>query len=63
MRTVFFSLYKMVDSDNSPDNYKTLKISIGSIIKNPKMLKFVPDYLKVKKTCKNAVKRLLFLIM
>ena len=53
----------MVDSDNSPDNYKILKISIGSIMTNPKMLKFVPDYLKIKKTCENAVKRLLFLIM
>ena len=35
----------MVDSENTPDNYKTLKISIGAIIKNAEMLKFVPDYL------------------
>ena len=39
----------MVDSENSPDNYKTFKISIGAIIKNPEILKFVPDHLKIKK--------------
>ena len=57
-KTAFCSLYKMVDSKNSPDNYKTLKISIGTLIKYPEMIKFVPDYLKTKKVCKRAVKKL-----
>ena len=48
----------MVVSENSNDNCKTLKISIGTIIKNPEMLKFVPDHLKTKKMCKNAIKKL-----
>ena len=37
----------MVDS-------KTQKISIGAIIKNPEMLRVVPDHLKTKKMGKNA---------
>ena len=39
----------MVISENDPDYYKTLKISIGAIIKKPKMPKFIPDLLKTKK--------------
>ena len=42
----------MVNSKYSSDNYKTLKISIATIIKDPEMLKFVPDYRKTKKMCK-----------
>ena len=53
----------MVYSENSPGNYKTLKISIGAIIKNPKMLRFIPDHLKTKKVRNNSVKRLSFVIM
>ena len=30
--------------------------------KNPEMLRFVPDHLETKKMCKNAVKKLLFVI-
>ena len=30
--------------------------SIQAIIKNPEMLKFIPDHLKSKKICKYAVK-------
>ena len=41
----------MLDSENSPDNNKTLIISIGAVINNPKMIKFVPDHLKAKKRC------------
>ena len=41
---------------------KSVKISIGTVIKNPEMLKFVPDYLKTKKICKCTVKKLLFVI-
>ena len=39
----------MVKNENSHDNYKTLKLSIGTITKNPEMLKFVSDHLKTKK--------------
>ena len=35
-----------------------LNISIGTVIKNPEMLNFVPDHLKTKKMCKHAVKKL-----
>ena len=44
----------MVDSEYSPSNYKSLKISIGAIIKDLEIPRFVPDYLKTKKMCKNA---------
>ena len=52
----------MVYSEYSADNYKPLKISIGSMIKNPEMLKFVSDHLKTKRISKHAVKKLLFAI-
>ena len=54
------SLYKLVDSKNNPDNYKTL-IRIGAIIEDSEMLRFVPDHLKTK-TCKNAFKKLPFVM-
>ena len=47
-------IVKMVDSNNNPNNYKALKISIGA------MLRFVPDNLKPKKIRKNAIKKLPF---
>ena len=50
----------MVNSEYSTDNYKLLKISVGSIIKNSKMVRFVPDHLKTEKRCKNIVKKLPF---
>ena len=43
-------------------NYKSSKISIGAIIKNPEMLKFVSDHLKTKKDVKHALKKLPFVI-
>ena len=46
----------MVDSKCSSDNYKTLKISIGIIIKDPEMLIFVSDPLKTKKCVKMQLK-------
>ena len=52
----------MVNSENSPDNYKTLKVELGTIIKNPEILKFVLDHLNTKKVCKKAVKKLLFIV-
>ena len=39
-----------------------LKISIGAVIKNLKMLIFLSNCLKTKKMCKAAVKKLLFTI-
>ena len=36
----------MVDSI---DIYKSLNVNIGTVMKNPEMLRFVPDHLKTKK--------------
>ena len=52
----------MTDSEYRKNNYKFLKISVGAIIKNPETQKCVPDYLKTKMMCKNAVKKLQFVI-
>ena len=30
------------------DIYKSVKISVGTVMKNPEMLKFVPNHLKTK---------------
>ena len=59
----FFSLWKMVESEKRLNNHKTLKTSIGAIMKSPEMLKFVPSCLKTKRMCKSPVKKLLFIIM
>ena len=40
-----FRIYEMVDI---MDIYKSLNISIATVIKNPEMLKFVPGHLKIK---------------
>ena len=50
----------MVDS---MDIYKSLNINIGTIMKNPEILKFVPDHLKTKKMCTHAVKKLHYLLI
>ena len=52
----------MVDSEYSTKNYKSSKISIGAVLKKREILKFVPDYLKTKKICKDAVEKLSFVI-
>ena len=41
---------------------KYLNINIGTVMKNPEMLKFVPDHLKTKRMCKHAVKKLPYLL-
>ena len=41
-----FAIYKMVDG---MDIYKSLNISTGTVMRNPEMLKFVPDHLGTKK--------------
>ena len=48
----------MVDSEYSMGIYKSANISIGIVMRNLEMLKLVPEYLKTKKMCKNAVKKL-----
>ena len=42
--------------------YKSSQNSIAAIMKNPELLKFVPDHLRTKKLLKNAVKKLPSLI-
>ena len=37
----------MFDSKSRTDDYKSSKISIGPVMKNPEMLKFVFDHLKL----------------
>ena len=44
-----FTIYKMVDSECNMDINKSIKISIGTVMRNPKMLKFLSDHLKNKK--------------
>ena len=48
----------MIESENSPDNFKILRISIGAIMKNPEMLKLNPDHHNTKKILR--LKKLLF---
>ena len=41
-----FAIYKMI---NSMDIFKSLTISVRTVMRNPEMVKFVPDHLKTKK--------------
>ena len=50
----------MVDSEYSPDNYKSLNKCIGAIITDLEMLRFGADHLKTKIICTHAVKKLSF---
>ena len=64
LKTVFFTffgcgIHKLVDSVYSMIIYKSLIIGIGTVIRNPVMLKCVHDHLKTKKMCKHAVKKYL----
>ena len=54
----FCYIYKIVHSECSTDIYKSVKISIETVMRNSEMLKFVPYHLKSKKMRKNAVKKL-----
>ena len=31
--------------------HKTINTNIGAVMKNPEMLKFIPDHLKIKQIC------------
>ena len=45
----------MVDSEYNPYNYKSLKISIGAVIKNEEIfLKYCPDRYMTQKMCDKA---------
>ena len=57
-----FAICKMADSEYNMDIYRSVEISIGAVMRNPEILKFLPDHLKTKKMCKNAVKKLPFVI-
>ena len=37
---------------------KSLSINIGAVMKNPEMLKLIPDHLKTKQMCNYTVKKL-----
>ena len=52
-RSLFLALMRKPKSSN---------ISIGTIIKNPEMLKFIPKYFKTKKVCKHTFKKIPFVI-
>ena len=52
----------MVDSEYSMDIYEYVTISIGTVMKNPEILKFVSDHLKTEKMCNHAVKKLHYLL-
>ena len=52
----------MVDSEYTSDNYKSLKLGIGEVIKRLEMLRFVPDQLQAKRLFKNVVTKLPFVI-
>ena len=47
---------------DSMDIHKSLNNSIGTVMKNPELLKFIPDHLKSKKMCRHAVKKLHYLL-
>ena len=50
----YFSIYEMVDSEYSKDIYKPIKISIGTVIRNPEILKVLPYHFKARKICMDA---------
>ena len=49
----------MSDSEYSMDIYKSVKISTGTVMKNPEMLKFAPAHLKTKKCVSMQLKNYL----
>ena len=53
----FFSIYEVVDSEYSTNIYKYLKISTGTAMRNPEMLKFVRlrDRYKTQKMCDKTI--------
>ena len=58
--TFLFGIYKMVDI---MDIYKYFNISIGTLIKNPQMLKFIPHHLQTKKYVSMQIKNYRFYLI
>ena len=50
----------MVDSEHNIGIYKSVKISIGTVMESPEMLKFVPDHLRTKRCVSMQLKNYLF---
>ena len=46
----------MVDSEYSMDIYKSVKVGIGTVMKNPEMLQFVSNHVKTKKSVNMQLK-------
>ena len=46
----------MVDSKYSSDNYETIETNIRTIITDPEILRFIPNYLGTKKCVKMQLK-------
>ena len=44
-----FDIDAMVGSEDSTNTYQSLNVSIGTVIGNLEIFKFVPDHLKTKK--------------
>ena len=53
----------MIYNNCSTEDYKSPKIDFGTIMRNPEMLKFVPDHFKIKKVCKHAAPILLLSLL
>ena len=50
----------MVDSEYNMDIYKSVKVSTGTVMRIPEMLKLVSDHLKTKKCVSMQLKNYLF---
>ena len=57
MAVFVFSIYKMVGSEYIMDIYKSFKISIGTVMRNTEMVRFLFDHLKTENMCKHAFKK------
>ena len=54
-----FSMYKMVDT---MDIYKSLNTGIKTVMKNPKIIRFVSDHINTKKMWKHSVRKLPYIL-
>ena len=64
LKAVFFYFFVLIYVKwlivNIVETSVSLEISIGTVIRNLEMLKFVPDHLKTKNMCKHAAKNYLW---
>ena len=56
---LLLTIYKMVDSKYLLDIYKSVKISVVTVMKNPEMLKCGPDHLQTKQCLSMQLKNCL----